>query len=456
MDYSSLPLIGKADIVVCGGGTAGAFAAIAAADSGYSVIVAEQTGSLGGAAVNGLVVPMMNTGIPGNPQCSYISRKLHSELLAAGGVDVSGMNFDSILLETTLERLCADSGVRICFYTTLADAVSEGNIISEIAVVNKNGLGRIRGKIFIDATGDGDLSVRAGAEYTKGDPETGKNQAVSLRYLVSGIDTEKFGSFIRETVIKTGGIGADCDANGRISVACCPEDRWAFAGIFDEAQKNGDLTEDDRIYWQGFSVHGRHGCIAFNNPEFFTHNDGTDPDDLTFISLAGKQAILRQMSFYRKYLPGFENAYVSDIASSVGVRESRNIVTEYVVTAEDLLSKRKFPDSICRSAYPVDIHGKTLNFSSVTVSDDGKPWYELPFRSLVVKGIDNLLVAGRCLGADFTAQSSIRVQHSARASGEAAGIGAALALEHNTAPRFINGEDVRAVMLERGADFGEK
>ena len=162
------------------------------------------------------------------------------------------------------------------------------------------------------------------------------------------------------------------------------------------------------------------------------------------------------MSFYRKYLPGFENAYISDIASSVGVRESRNIVTEYVITAKDLLSRRKFPDCICRSAYPVDIHGKTLSFSSVTPADDGKPWYELPFRALAVKGIDNLLVAGRCLGADFTAQSSIRVQHSARASGEAAGIGAALSLEHNTAPRFVNGADVRAVMLERGADFGEK
>lgn len=152
MDCSSLPLIGEADIVVCGGGTAGAFAAIAAADSGCRVLVAEQTGSLGGAAVNGLVVPMMNTGIPGNPQCSYISRRLHNELLESGGADASGMNFDPILLETALERLCTDSGVRICFYTTLADAVTKGNKISEIVVVNKNGLGRIRGKIFIDAT----------------------------------------------------------------------------------------------------------------------------------------------------------------------------------------------------------------------------------------------------------------------------------------------------------------
>ena len=151
-------------------------------------------------------------------------------------------------------------------------------------------------------------------------------------------------------------------------------------------RKTATLRSDDRIYWQGFSVYGRRGCIAFNNPEFFTHNDGTDSDDLTFIRLAGKRAILRQMSFYRKYLPGFENAYISDIASSVGVRESRNIVTEYVITAEDLLSRRKFPDCICRSAYPVDIHGKTLNFSSVTPADDGKPWYELPLPRPCRKG----------------------------------------------------------------------
>ena len=146
MDCSSLPLIGEADIVVCGGGTAGAFAAIAAADSGCRVLVAEQTGSLGGAAVNGLVVPMMNTGIPGNPQCSYISRRLHNELLESGGADASGMNFDPILLEATLERLCTDSGVRICFYTTFADAVTEGNKISEIVVVNKTDSGASGGK----------------------------------------------------------------------------------------------------------------------------------------------------------------------------------------------------------------------------------------------------------------------------------------------------------------------
>lgn len=394
MNFSSLPLIGEADIVVCGGGTAGAFAAIAAADMGHSVIIVEQSGSLGGAAVNGLVVPMMDSYVQGNPQCSYISRILHERLLSEGGVDKSGMNFDPIILGTIIESLCVESGVRVMLYTTLADAVTKNGRITEIIAVNKSGIGRIRGKIFIDATGDGDLSVRAGAKYSKGDPLTGKNQAVSLRYLVSGIDTAKFGIFVLEIARKNGKKGADCDSNGKIYVACCSGSRWAFSDLFEIAQKNGDLTENDCIYWQGFSVNGRQGCMAFNNPEFFIHNDGTNPDDLTFIGIEGKKAILRQTAFYRKYLPGFENAYISDIASMVGVRESRNIVTEYLLTAEDIISKRKFSDCICRSNYPVDIHGKTLNFSSVTPAGDGMPWYELPFRSLVVKEMTICLSRG--------------------------------------------------------------
>jgi hypothetical protein len=108
----------------------------------------------------------------------------------------------------------------------------------------------------------------------------------------------------------------------------------------------------------------------------------------------------------------------------------------------------------CQSNYPVDIHGKTLHFEgNLAPVDDGKPWYEIPYRSLVVKGIDNLYITGRCLGAEFLAQSSLRVQHSCRASGEAAGIGAALALDRNILPRDINGAEVRGIMIEKGAQF---
>ena len=139
----------------------------------------------------------------------------------------------------------------------------------------------------------------------------------------------------------------------------------------------------------------------------------------------------------------------------VGIRESRNITTEYVLSAEDLLSRKKFPDMFCQSNYPVDIHGKQLNFNKEKYKDvdDGKPWYEIPFRSLVVKGFDNLLVTGRCLGAEFLAQSSLRVQQSARSSGEAAGIAAVMAIKGNLPLREIDGSAVREIMISKGADY---
>jgi len=456
MDYASLPLFAEADIVICGGGTAGAFAAKAAADLGWRVLIVEQFGSLGGSATNGLVVPVMYNHIEGNPQCSYVSRLIQEELLAIGGVDAGGMHFDPLLLKIVLEKLCVEAGATMMLHTQLVDAIVRDGKLCEMVVVNKKGLGRIRGRCFIDATGDGDLSVRAGASYTKGHPETGKNQAVSLRYLVGGINMDAFGAFLREMAKQKNSTGIYYH-DGRLAMACCTGDKWAFSDLFYEAIRNGDLTEDDKVYWQGFSVTGRRDTIAFNNPEFFHKTDGTDPDHLTAIQLIGKQIILRQLRFYRKYFPGFEQAYVSEIAPMVGVRESRNIVTEYVLTAEDLLKKRKFPDSICRSSYPVDVHGETLKYlkDKNPPAADGKPWYEIPFRSLVVKGIDNLLVAGRCLGAEFLAQSSLRVQHSARASGEAAGIGAALSLTNGIPPRELDGSDVRDIMLSKGAVFGD-
>lgn len=453
--YSKLPVFATADVVVCGGGTAGAFAAKSAADQGKSVIVVEQFGSLGGTATNGLVLPIMHTHIPQNPMCSYISNIVRDKMVEIGAASEDGRNFDPLMLKVVLEEMCDAAGVRMLFHTFIADTVVEDGKLTAIVVANKNGLGLIKGKMFIDSTGDGDVCVRAGAEYGKGNPDNdGKNQPISLRYIVSNVDTEAFGNFILETIQKTGKYNGASYDDGRVYVACCAGDQWTFADLFNEAIANGDLTEEDKAYWQGFAVTGRPNCLAFNNPEFFDETDGTDPDVLTKTQIKGKQRILRQMKFYKKYLKGFENAYVSDIAAMVGIRESRNIVTEYVLSAVDLLSRKKFDDMFCQSNYPVDIHGKVLKCEQIaTPIDDGKPWYEIPYRSLVVKGIDNLFITGRCLGAEFLAQSSLRVQHSVRASGEAAGIAASIAIDRDVLPRDINGKEVRDIMISKGADF---
>ncbi len=454
MDYSKLPVFAESEIVVCGGGTAGSFAAKAAADMGKEVLVVEQLGSMGGLCTNGLVSPVMHTHIEQNPQCSYIANIVRDKLLELGATVGNGANFDPLILKSVLEEMCVEAGVKLLYYTFIADVITEDNKVTAIVVANKNGLGIIKGKIFIDGTGDGDVCVRAGAGYTKGNPDTGKNQPVSLRYMVSNVDFEAFGNFILELNRSTGKWSGGSYSNGSIYVDCVANDKSMFSEIFDKAIEAGDLLPDDKAYWQGFTVTGRPRCLSFNNPEFFDKTDGTDPEHLTFTQIEGKKAIIRQLKFYKKYFKGFEDAYVSDVASMVGIRESRNIETDYVLTAVDLLSRKKFDDMFCQSNYPVDVHGHVLRCEyNVNPADDGKPWYEIPYRSLVVKGFDNLYITGRCLGAEFLAQSSLRVQQSVRASGEAAGIGAALALDKNVTSREIDGKDIREIMISKGADF---
>ncbi len=459
MIYSKeLKLSSSADIVVCGGGTAGAFAAIAAAEQGADVLLIEQFGSLGGTTTNGLVVPMMHSHIDGDPGTSYLTVKVAEKLAAKGSAAASnGREFDPMALAFELEEMCVEAGVKILYHTFIADVIKDGDKIVSLVVANKSGLTRIDGKIFIDATGDGDVSVLAGAEYGKGNPETGVNQPVSLRYIVSGVDKKALGEFAKahekEKNIQ----------NGRTVYtppyyfysAVTSSGVWTFTDIFDEAIANGDLTEQDKCYWQVFTMPGRNDALAFNNPEFFDDCDATDPEQMTRIQIRGKQAIARQMAFYKKYLKGFENAYVSDIAAMVGIRESRNIVCDHVLSATELLAKAKFDDAIAQSNYPVDIHGKQLNCKMVPPVDD-KPFYEIPYRSLVVKGLENLMVAGRCLGAEFLAQSSLRVQLSVRSSGEAAGIGAAKALKNGVSVHGVDGSDVRNEMISRGAVFVTK
>ena len=369
-------------------------------------------------------------------------------------MDVTGRAFAPTVLMVALEELCAEAGVQLLYHTFISDVLVENGTVKAIVAANKSGTVVIAGDIFIDCTGDGDVSVLAGAQYTKGNPETGKNQPISLRYIVSGVDIPALGEFFKSEIERTG-IARDCSYTPPLSVyAACCGDGATLSDIFKRAIAAGDLTVEDHLYWQMFNIPGRNDSIAFNNPEFFEDLDGTNPDTLTKTQVAGKKAIYRQLAFYKKYMKGFENAYIADIAAMVGIRESRNITTEYVLTGADLLSRKKFDDAFCQSNYPVDIHGYTLEFvSRFKPAEDARPYYEIPYGSLVVKGFENLLVAGRCLGAEFLAQSSLRIQPCCRSAGEAAGIAAALALDAKIPAREVDGRKVRKIMEDRGAVY---
>jgi len=442
-DFEKLPLLSEADVIVCGGGTAGVFAAIAAAEQGVSVLLLEQSGCLGGTATQALVTPMMSLRLPEDVTCSYLSRRM-------GDL----RNYDPLLLSWELEKMCLAAGVRILYHVTLCGAVFEQRTLREVVVVCKKGLMRVRGRAFIDATGDGDLCCYAGVSYDQGAPETGSNQPMSLRYLVGGVDLDVLRGFLLAQGQKYGPAhtAKAGETYHQVYAAVMDSGDWALKQLFIDAVAAGDLIHEDMAYWQLFGVPGRRDTLTLNNPEFFDLPDATDPAQLSAVQIRGREAIFRQLNFYRKYFPGCENAYVSQIAPMVGVRESRRIHTGYMLSALDLAQRRKFPDRIAQSNYPVDIHGLPLD-QQAKAGENERPWFEVPYRCIVVEGFRNLLVAGRCIGADFTAQSALRIQFTCRSLGEAAGIAAAMAVKQGLDVDAIDGAAVADTMIALGAEF---
>lgn len=446
-----IPVSADADIVVAGGGTAGVCAAVAAARSGMDVMIIEQFGSLGGSAANGLVTPFMHTGIEGNPLCSSISAEINQRMidLGYGAVDCCNNSgyFDPVVLKYVLEEIAVNAGVRLLYYTVVSGAVVRDKKLEGVIIENKAGRSAVTARRFIDCTGDGDLCVKAGVPFEKGNPETGKNQPISVRYVVSGINLEEFSEFIQTY-----------DSSFRYQkpffyAAFLWKKGFSLDPVFSGALQAGDITFEDGAYWQIFGIPGRDESLAFNCPEIFEHVDGTDPIHLTEAQVYAKKAIMRQLAFYKKYFRGFENAYISDIAPMVGVRETRRIRCRYMLNDRDICGKKKFRDHIAKSNYGIDIHGIELDNKELSSAEQGGNFYEIPYFCLVAEGIENLLTAGRCISASFVAQSSLRIQPTVRAIGEAAGIAAAISLKRGIDLSSVRGEEIRMEMVERGAEF---
>jgi FAD-dependent oxidoreductase family protein len=442
-----IPIYKKVDILVAGGGTAGVPAAIAAARCGKKTLLLEQLSFLGGSATAALVTPLMHTAIKDNPTCS-INREINQRLIEAGGcmVDETGNDcwFDPVILSCILEEIALSAGVEILYNTFVSDVIKKDNILKGIIIENKGGRQAIFAKRTIDATGDADLAFRCGCPCSSGRPETGINQPVSLRFEVGGIDEKQFSSFLKSMGQK------DQLYFPFFHTAMIWNKKWPLTPIFEKALEAGDIEKSDTNYFQAFGIPGKKGSLSFNCPEIPPEKDVTRPDFQSASLSHGRKAIMRLIKFMKKYLPGFENAYVSQFATMLGIRESRRIVGEYVLTGKDLLGYKKFDDAISRNNYPVDIHGAELECGTFEIPDEADRYHEIPYRSLVPKGIENLLVAGRCFSSDFVGQSSPRIQPICRAMGEAAGIASAISLDEGITPRKLDGRKVREYMKSKG------
>lgn len=444
------------DLVVAGGGTAGAIAGISAAREGLKVLIVEQYGSLGGTQTLGMVTPVMLSGIPGNSGTCSIGKEIAKRLTDMGyaasrGDDNAGW-FDPLYLSIVLEQLAVESGCGILYHTVLTGAnVSSDKRIKSVSVHNKDGFSEIAAKCFVDATGDGDLAYMSGVPFESGNDE-GVNQSVSLRFIMSNVDLDKLTKALLEWGQKTS-----------YEYPIIHTDGYGYAPglkkILEEKKDQGYLTEQDLSHFQMFSLPGRPESMAFNCPELGKRENVLDAEYMSQKQIEGKVAILRIARFVQSFVPGFEDAYVSGIAPMIGFRETRRFKTEYFLTTADILNYSKFQDGIAVSNYPVDVHGLAGN-ELIKKYDKNTPeqdrYYEIPYRSIVPQDVDNLLIVGRCAGFDFIAQSSARVTHTCRAMGEAAGIACAKYITDPQSFRSIDGAAIRNGMIKRGSKLEKR
>lgn len=439
-----------------GGGPAGLGAAVGAAEAGADVILAERYGFLGGNATAALVMPLMSFFTqkpsagqappdslmpsdhgPGDPVIAGVLRRLLERLIRSGGAIPPGSRtgytvpFDPEVFKLVALEMLDECGVRFLLHAFASDVVRTGGRVEGAVFETKSGPVVIRARCIVDATGDGDLAARAGAPFELGRLEDGLVQPMTLMFRIVDFQRQAFESYIREHPDQWRSVHGLWDLIGRA----------AEAGEL-------DLAREDILFFG--TPHERE--IAVNSTRV-TRVLGTDVWDLSYAEWESRRQLRQIAAFFRRYVPGFEEAYVAQSGVQIGVRETRRIVGEYQLTAEDLLSARKFPDVIARGSYPVDIHNPRGKGTLLRRIPPGEA-YDIPLRSLIPQRVDHLLVSGRCISGTHEAHSSYRVMPIAMATGHAAGVCAALASGSRRPPRDVPAEEVQAELRRQGANLG--
>ena len=400
-----------AQVVVVGGGPAGLAAATTAARRGVETVLIERYGFLGGMGTAGLVNPFMMWNPSQGQLVGGVFEETVDRMAAKGGYGGTRQPyaFDPEVLKVVADEMCLDAGVQVRLHTLFASVEMEGSRIASIATESKSGRETLSADLYLDCTGDADLAFRAGVPCEIGREGDGLTQPMTLNFRLANVDVERM------------------------------PPRAEINRLYDAAKAEGrvDCPRENVLLF--FAV--QPDVVHFNTTRV-TGKSGVDAGDLTQAEVEARRQTHQLVRLLVGEVAGFEHAYLQQTAVQIGVRESRRIRGEYVLTADDVLGARKFLDGIARCSYPIDIHspsGAGTDIRNVPKGDH----YEIPYRCLVPLGVDNLLVAGRCVSATHEGQSSLRVMPQCFAMGEAAGAAAALAMEKSVSPRELPGEEVR-------------
>ncbi len=427
----------KYDVIVLGGGPAGISASVAASRNSAKVLLVERYGFLGGMATAGLVNPMYGFFARDKQIIKGIAQELvdrmseqlygtlghvrREECKSCGSVKCQKISyvtpFDDEAFKYCAQKIVEESNVELLLHSNVINVTKKDKTVSSVIILNKSGQYKVEGKVFIDCTGDGDVASFAGCKYKIGRKRDGFTQPPTLMFKIGGIK-------------RTG-------VRFRIKISNFESNR----------NELNQLPPTDHILFfklpkpEEYSINST-GIINFNP---------LDGCDLTRAEISTRQQVYSLIKFIKKYVKGCKNAYLISTATQIGVRESRKIVGEYILTGEDVLNARKFDDSIACGSFPIDIHNPAGTGSAMFKSLECGEYYNIPYRCLLPKGVTNLLVAGRCISATLEAQGSVRVMPTCIAMGEAAGTAAAIAVRQRLLPKNINVEILQKKLISQGA-----
>lgn len=401
------------DVAVVGGGVAGIAAAVAGARAGAHVYLIERNGFLGGTATGGLVGRFQaGPDVQGSPVIRGLYKEICDRLHAYDGIQ--GSLFDPELMKFVALDLCEEAGVHLLLHSLVHDVTTRDQQVEAIQIYDKRTPRRMIAKTYVDATGDGDVSALAGATFHAGRTIDGLQQPMTLLFQLGNIDRQRL-------------MTAD------------------WTRLNDLFKKEVQiLASRGRIFYFEWT----RGLLGF----VMTHVaglDGLDSEDLTQAEITARRQAYAVYQFFRKHVPGCEECVIATTATQIGLRETRRIAGDYMLTREDILTGHKFEDSIGCSTSWIDVHNPDGEgvLHELVIKDD---WFEIPLRAITVAGYDNLLIAGRCISATHEAQGSIREIPTCILSGQGAGVAAALAAQQQIPVRKLNISKLQRELLAQG------